>query len=161
MGRCESAKAAIAARFSIKDLIEAIYAAKDETKEELIDILNSVYIEDENNFYYDYFLEIIDEEENFDELVRRMKETGGDSYVKKLPIGEVSGDSSLYAQSALYQIANLVGCDRWGYNRYGENCNSTALDLDFISSEKERSIKFFAKFGIQVEVVIMATVSAC
>lgn len=142
MATIETAKASIGIKILLSDLLLQI----NESNFNLIkEILNSGYVEDDNDYYNESYNRIIED---------CNKLTGNYANVKKYlinkfkDIGSTEWGGLLFDQALLLPIKVLLKNDRWGQDRYGTNCISRPIDRNFdvdlsINIEKYNDIKNF------------------
>ena len=125
MGKCETSTASLGIKILISDLISQINL----TNVEIIkDILFNGFIEDSNAYYNNSYSSIIvcnELQEKYLDLKNHLE-----NEFKKKDLNNVT----LWDQTLLLPIKNILETDRYGYDRYGKNGKSIDLDYDLITN---------------------------
>jgi hypothetical protein len=104
-------------------------------------MLNTGFIEDENDYYNESFDRII---ENCNKLTGNCIEVKKYLINKFKYIGEQSYGGFLFDQYFLLPIKVILENDRWGHDRYGTNSISRPIDFDLsVNIEKYKDIEKF------------------
>jgi hypothetical protein len=147
MGKCETSTTSIGIKILLSDLISQI----NEKNFDLIkEILNDGFISDRNEHYNDAYTDIIwcnDLPKNYLEfkefLGQEFKNKG--SYLHVRDSNKIEPDlrnGCLLEKELLLPIKHILETDRWGYNRYGKNCNYRPIDFDLsVDIEKYKEIE--------------------
>jgi hypothetical protein len=152
MGKCETAKSSIGIKILLSELILQI----NETNFNLIkNILNKGFVEDENDYFNEVYLDIIDCDEldpentsfNYinvrEHLINKFKNNG--SLIKSKFTSEVKPTlkyGCLFDKTLLVPVKEILMTNRWGYDRYGINGISRPIDFDLsVNIEKYKEIK--------------------
>ena len=133
----ESASASIGIRIILSELVLQI----NEINFDLIkEMLNSGFVEDEDDYYNDSYINIIEE----------CNKLGNYEVVKKYLIerfkelGAIDFGGVLFDRPFLLPIKVILENDRWGYERNCTNAISRPIDVDLsISTEKYKDIENF------------------
>jgi len=151
MGKCENATAAIGLKILLSDLVSQI----NESNLNLIkNMLQEGYIEDENDYFNEVYEEIINDDDNIldgnysdikKQLINEFKNKGTINKYKISKKEEYTLENGcLFDKYLLVPVKNILQTDRWGYDRYGKNCNSRPIDFDLsINIEKYKEIEKF------------------
>jgi len=148
MGKCESATASIGIKILLSDIVTQI----NETNYNIIiEMLESGHIEDENDFFNEVYEEIIDDEKITNGNYSDIKENLTNEFKTKGTIQKSKFSSKeehtlengrLWDKYLLVPIKNILETDRWGYDRYGINSKSRAMNFDLsIDLEKYKDIE--------------------
>ena len=152
MGRCETATSSIGIKILLSELILQI----NETNLNIIrEILEIGFIEDENDYFNEVYQNIIDSNEldpdnlnvNYLDvkkyLINEFKNNGSLSKSKfTTEVKPTLKHGCLFDKELLVPLKEILSTNRWGYERYGTNGISRAIDFDLsVNIEKYKEIE--------------------
>lgn len=150
MGKCETAAASIGIKIRLSDLVTQI---NETNLNIIIDMLESGHIEDDNDFFNEVYEEIIDDEKITNGNYANIKKKLTNEFKTKGTINKYQYSFSrkdehtlengcLWDKFLLVPIKKILETDRWGYDRYGINSKSRAMNFDLsIDLEKYKDIE--------------------
>ena len=148
MGKSETTSVSIGLQITLSTLVEQITKSNYNF---IIEFLRKGFIEDENSYFNEVYstvlYQIFDEpeidisliEEKKNELIYEFK-NNGTLYKEKFSnnVTKDLSDGCLYDQQLLIPCQVILCTDRWGYDRYGTNGNMCDLDLNMLSTMRNK-----------------------